>query len=147
MGSGKGKTRRVKSMSPGALTPKNLVASTTPEMKKAAAKDALKWGEFVQTSGAQKVKLSQYYLDKDSTNLTYSEYEQLMTELFADMAACGAATLPSPYDAQDIIFKMADNNEHDGHVRDYMTVALRSKPEITIALFIPRYRLDRKSVF
>src|ERR1039458_6644154 len=100
MGSGKGKARRGQAHIP---QPRVRVIYGPPEATSVELESQI-WAEFVQGTGVETVKLTQYYLgeDKDCGNLSDAEYEQLMADLFADHVATGAVMLPGPLGAEDI---------------------------------------------
>ena len=95
MGSGRGKTRRAQA----------LVSQAAKQTKKFdAAFQEDKWKEFVRDSGLRKVNLQQYYLGKIVPNLTDSEAEVIITNLFNDAVLVGAITLPANCVSDDFQF-------------------------------------------
>lgn len=116
MGSGKGKTNRelTTKPQPGTLTAaayKRIEASFGIPNDEAVNMEPEQWTEFVKGSGIQNVKLNQYYLGKNFDNGTNDEYEQIMAEVFTDMIAAKAITLPSPYTPDYFQFKMEENGK------------------------------------
>ena len=59
------------------------------------------WDEFVRSNGLEEVKVYHYYLGSTPDEITEEVYEKLLSNLFADAAAVGALTLPSPYRPED----------------------------------------------
>jgi hypothetical protein len=75
--------------------------------------DEVKWGLFVQRSGSEGVTLNRYYLDKPEEDLIASDYEKVVTELFADMIAVKAIILPRLYAAADFQFEIVSVQGYD----------------------------------
>ena len=94
MGSGKGQARRTR-------TSAVVVPST------GVSYDWKKWKEFVQSSGMNTVSLYRYYLGKNLSSYMESDHEKVIKELFSDVVAVGALTLPGPYLSEDFVFRMA----------------------------------------
>lgn len=98
MGSGKGKARRVQ-----------VSSSATIGTAAGVGRHYDLWDEFVEGSGLADVRLDQYYLGKEMTDIRSSkkneeELTKLYTELFADAVSMGVITLPSPYQVEDFKF-------------------------------------------
>lgn len=137
MGSGQGKTRR-------ALVSTAAPQNTTKTNNNASEMKPERWAEFVENSGIQNVKLTRYYLNKDNTDLTSTDYEQIMPELLTDMITAGAVTLPDTYTSEDFLFKVTGGRAlASGHY--YMTVALKNKPDATISMGRAKYCFDNKT--
>src|ERR1039458_209133 len=102
MGSGKGRTRRVRAATASAGNKTKIVRfRVTP------------WDEFLKSTGVGLIEISQYYLNKtlqgqkwNRPNLTDVECEQILTGLFADAVAVGALAVPRPYSIDDFRFEV-----------------------------------------
>src|ERR1035437_2941399 len=105
MGSGKGKTRRLRTARPQAVT------ETVAEKDKIMFQQE-KWDEFIKDGGIWDEKFYDYYLEQPPEQFNDKDYEQLMAELFADAVAVGALPLPEPYTCED--FELVTNEAYDG---------------------------------
>ena len=91
MGSGKGSMRR-------AQTIKFLEASFSTK--------PWKWYGFVDDNELCEVNLYEYYLKRRPLNPTPVEFSKVISEVFADLVAVGAFTLPDGYDVDDFEFRV-----------------------------------------
>src|ERR1035437_4785568 len=96
MGSGKGRSKRVRSIT---------CSSQTAEV---AEEKWTEWQNFVWGSKLEEVPLHNYYLGHAPEDITDVEYEKILTELLADSVAVGAITLPSPYRPDDFVFHITN---------------------------------------
>jgi hypothetical protein len=69
-----------------------------------------KWVKFVFDMKLRRVKLAQYYLKKDVSQLTEDDHGTVLEELFADGVFIGALSLPSPYVAGDFGLGLSDDS-------------------------------------
>lgn len=95
-------------------------------------------------------RLDKYYLGKthdlDLNGGDQNEYEQILTNLFADAVEVGAIILPSPYVAEDFEFKVNQNKSDDLDA----IVTLRGNPQhegegriSELEYFLPIYKTLR----
>src|ERR1022692_1145024 len=115
MGSGRGATKRVQTVS---------AQTTSPTV----VYDYKKWGEFLEKSGLRNVKACKYYLGRDEHWTAYSEeeYTKLITDLFADAVEVGVLELPSFYVAENFEFQV---RRRDGFVYPYVRMLPKNQPK------------------
>jgi hypothetical protein len=119
MGGGKGKSRRVRSVTLSSQPAQVLTEKWT------------EWQEFVWGSKMGDVQLHEYYLGTAPEELTSEDYEKLLTELFSDAVAVGAIALPDPYRPDDFAFRIVgDKSTNVGWRRDAdAEIVLKSEPD------------------
>src|ERR1039458_9629002 len=113
MGSGKGRTRRVRAATASAGNKTKIVRfRVTP------------WDEFLKSTGVGLMEISQYYLNKtlqgkkwNRPNLTDVECEQILSALFADAVAVGALALPAHCNVDDFRFEVKDAHTKQEEVK------------------------------
>ena len=102
MGSGKGKTRRVR-----ALARSRRVAAVYQCTAGTLKYNPEKWQGFVDAAGTDYVNAHSYYLDYvPKKELVAAEYEKILNGLFSDGVEVGAVVLPDGYVAENFEFKI-----------------------------------------
>ena len=132
MGSGRGQTRRVQVIA----KPPNVAA------------DELAWQEFVENGKMEDVTLYQYYILRDGKDLTSWRSTEpvsliIASELFEDMVAVGALTLPDGYDVEDFGFELA--KQEPSFLGTYVEISCKKKPGVSTPLFSPDYYFSQSS--
>src|ERR1035437_6064118 len=130
MGAGQGGNRRTRTSSRG-LTAQTVAPEVyQPSITAGAVSFAPRsWTEFVQTIGAGRVKLYQYYLGETALEYDNGSREKLLSELLADTIAAGVVSLPGSYEAADFEFKVEDGGAP--RLKRYrVSITLKAKPEL-----------------
>ena len=90
MGSGKGKTKRVR-----------VTKTGKPRTTQALRWDEDKWGTWVSSAGVASISVSEYYLGKIKKSPNDEEAIFIVREVFADAVKCGALKLPTGLTEKD----------------------------------------------
>ena len=136
MGSGKGKTKRARTVAPtrprlaaGSNARKSEAGPKSPKPT-AGAKKQLdvgfyrgRWDRFVADSGLHDKSLYGYYLGNVPDYPDEAENEKVLAELFADAVDLGAITLPSPYKVEDFQLRKMGSEVGD------LEISLKKNPQ------------------
>ena len=130
MGAGQGRNRRTQTSSRG-LTAQTVAPDVYQPSITAGAVSFVprSWTEFVQTIGAGRVKLYQYYLGETTLEYDNGSRAKLLSELLADTIAAGVIFLPGRYEAADFEFKVEDGVAP--RLKRYrVSISLKAQPEL-----------------